>query len=295
MANYSGETLPRGRGARESRLSARRARFLAHPGSHCGIGLRRLGQLRAHGFDRWPSMGSAQHRAFGGDPTNVTIIGQSAGSMAVACCKRARERAACSTGRRHERQPVRRAGRMPSARRSESAGWPCSTRSSARSIEACAISAATRSWPRPSRATDRPRRPLCDRCATGFESGPAQRRADHARFHARRVVSLAGAGVYVAELEEAVRRTFPRTAAAILARTRRRCGERGSRRGRYRPRHVGRRADGQLGPRTSAVQPFAGVCLLLHAAATVCARASRLSITTPRPPARITRLRLHTF
>ena len=99
MANYSGEDLARERrGARESRLPPRRARFPRAPGAHARIGLRRLGQLRAHGSDRRPAMGAAQHRGVrrrSGQRDDRRAIGGLDGGRAAASEPRGAR--ACST------------------------------------------------------------------------------------------------------------------------------------------------------------------------------------------------------
>ncbi len=67
----------------------------------------------------------------------------------------------------------------------------CSRRWARAPSRICATSAAIGSSRRPCAYTDRRRRPLRDRRAAGVRVAAAQRRADHDRLHARRVVPLA--------------------------------------------------------------------------------------------------------
>ncbi len=129
-----------------------------------------------------------------------------------------------------------------------------------------------------------------------FESGPAQRRACRARLHARRVVSLAGAGVVAwPSSRRPSGRTFPQTAGEVLAAIPRRAMRRA--RGAPRPisaatcRSACRWPIGPARRRSTAARRRTPIS---SRGGNRMRRASRSSITTPRRPARITRLRFRT-
>ena len=197
MANYSGENLAASGVVRVNlayRLGA--LGFLAHPeltaeSGYGGSGNYGLMDLIA-GL-RWVQRNIA---AFGGDPANVTIAGQSAGSMAVALLQASPE----ARGLFHKvvgmsGSPFGEPANCRRARRGRERGFGAAAR--ARGALDRGPSGHRRRQDRGGRrasCTDRPRRPLRDRRAAGVRVGAAQRRARDARLHARRVVSLAGAG-----------------------------------------------------------------------------------------------------
>ena len=298
MANYSGEGLAASGVVRVNlayRLGA--LGFLAHPdltreSGYGGSGNYGLMDLIA-GL-QWVQRNIA---AFGGDPANVTIAGQSAGSMAVALLQ------ASPPARGLFTKVVGMSGSpfgdpLPSrdARSGRSGRSRVTARARRQSIEDLRDIGGDRIVAAPvAREPIVIDRPLRHRRAAGLRVAAAQRRSNHAGLHARRVVPLAGPG-------RVGRRARDRRAADVsedgAGRARclpsHRCRERRTSGRGYRPRLLGRRADGQLGARASEVRPCTRLRILFRAAATVCAgdhvhrsRSRRQPALTTRPRFRI--------
>ena len=274
MANYSGEKLAAD-GVVRVNLSYRLGAlgFLAHPeltreSGYGGSGNYGLMDLVA-GL-QWVQRNIA---AFGGDPANVTIVGQSAGSMAVALLQASPPaRGLFTKVVGMSGSPFGEPMRAVTLEQGEHAGLALQEALAASSIEDLRdiggdriVAAPVAREPivarralRHRRRNRRSSRSSTATCRSWLGSRATSRSARSARSR-RSASSRAPCG-----------RVFPRTAPAVLAAYRAHdAASAAARGGRHRPRFVGRRADGELGAGAGEAQPLAGVRVLLHAAATV--------------------------
>ncbi len=220
MANYSGENLARDGVVRVNlayRLGA--LGFLAHPdltreSGYGGSGNYGLMDLIA-GL-RWVQRNIA---AFGGDPANVTIVGQSAGSMAVSLLQASPEahglfsKAVGMSGSAFGEQ----ANAVP-LEQAEAAGLALQAALGARSIEAMRDIAGDKIV-----AAAVPREPIVvdSRYVIGARAAFEQHRHSDVPlmlgFTKDESFRSLGPVASVADFEAAVRRTFPANAPAVLA------------------------------------------------------------------------------